>query len=190
MRVEHFTYRQARWFTGTYVKLSTTILTVNLKTACARHHAMDLVTITQANGIQIVVSAIDVDRVAPYKWYVLGQYLFCQKLQVFLHHHIIGARPSDVPEDYVVDHANRQKFDVSRPNLRWVTCSFNVWNRDTPRSSTNPYKGVRLDKNPEKSGQQNFAGNIWVPSQLLERRFSFTQLQFSRSGLTGHPLLT
>jgi hypothetical protein len=34
----------------------------------------------------------------------------------------------DVPEDWVIDHKNRNKLDNTRENLRWVSRSFNAWN--------------------------------------------------------------
>jgi hypothetical protein len=34
--------------------------------------------------------------------------------------------PCDVPEDWVIDHKNRNKLDNTRENLRWVSRSFNA----------------------------------------------------------------
>ena len=104
---------------------------------------MDLVQLTIQIGIVVTLSAVDYDRVAAQQWVIFNKYLFCGKLGVFLHHYIMGPRPADVPEDYVLDHANRQKHDVSRPNLRWVTRSFNNWNRIFTPSLTKAYLYTR-----------------------------------------------
>lgn len=36
--------------------------------------------------------------------------------------------PAHVPEDWVIDHADRNRLNNTRGNLRWVSRSFNAWN--------------------------------------------------------------
>lgn len=91
-----------------------------------------------------VVSKCDVERVMKHKWRMWGRYPF-SKTAGQLHHFIIGARPSNVPGDWVVDHANGDDLDATRPNLRWVTQQFNAWNRKQ-KEGTSKYRGLRLEK--------------------------------------------
>lgn len=102
---------------------------------------MDTVQLTIADGSVVTISADDHDRVIDHKWRLRGGYPFCKALNMSLHAFIIGQRPSHIPENYVIDHGNRNKFDASHPNLRWVTPAFNMWNRVFVTSS--PYRGVQ-----------------------------------------------
>ena len=61
-----------------------------------------------------------------------------------MHRLVIGARPDGIPEDYVVDHIDRNKRNNRRANLRWVSTSFNIWN--TFKQGSSRYKGVAWDK--------------------------------------------
>ena len=76
----------------------------------------------------IVISAEDLDDVLKYRWHLWDGYPYCHTVGK-LHNFIVGARPDDVPADWVIDHANRNRFDASRSNLRWVSPDFNAWNR-------------------------------------------------------------
>jgi hypothetical protein len=53
-------------------------------------------------------------------------YAYCGSVTV--HSIIMGPRPEDVPEDWLIDHADRNKLNNVRSNLRWVSPSFNRWN--------------------------------------------------------------
>jgi hypothetical protein len=68
-----------------------------------------------------------------------------------MHRLVIGARPDGIPEDYVVDHIDRNKRNNRRANLRWVSTSFNIWNIIAKQSSSR-FKGVNWDK----------AGRCWT----------------------------
>jgi hypothetical protein len=59
---------------------------------------------------------------------------------------LLGERPCDVPEDWVIDHKNRNKLDNTRENLRWVSRSFNAWNavRKDSAKMTSRFRGVTL----------------------------------------------
>ena len=107
---------------------------------------MDTVALKIQDGTEVTISAVDYDRMSKHKWTFFKKYPYAADIGCFLHHYIIGARPTDVPEEYVVDHANRNKTDASIPNLRWVSPSFNSWNRSTSVISSTPYKGVHWDR--------------------------------------------
>lgn len=94
------------------------------------------------NGVIVTISAEDLPEVSKHKWRLgAGGYPQGGPDNRPLHHFIMGPRPGDVPDDYVLDHANRRSLDASRPNLRWVSRSFNGWNKvtDPPASG---YRGV------------------------------------------------
>lgn len=102
---------------------------------------MDTTRLDIGSGVIITLSSVDYERVNQYKWHIWNGYPFSNELRCYLHHFVSGPRPRDVPEDYVLDHANRNEHDVSQPNLRWVSRSFNSWNRK--HKSTEGYLGVR-----------------------------------------------
>jgi hypothetical protein len=147
----------------------------------------------------VVVSKRDVERVRKYKWVIWGEsgYPHCKAAGGSLHHLIIGERPSNVPEDWVVDHANGNKFDATRMNLRWVSPRFNAWNRATKNNSSK-YRGVQpyFDRWKGKSLQQRLGlfetereagiacakhailefGEWAMTSQVLQATFTHTEL--------------
>ena len=81
-------------------------------------------------GIFVNVSAEDFDRVSQHVWRIWDGYPYSKKLDCRLHQFIAGQRPDDVPAEWVVDHADRDIYNADKSNLRWVTPSFNSWNRD------------------------------------------------------------
>jgi hypothetical protein len=95
------------------------------------------------------VSGCDIDRVAPRTWQVRNGYPNHRELGN-LHHIVLGPRPKNVPDDWVIDHKNRNKLDNTRENLRWVCRSFNSWNVAPQQNCTSKYKCVYWDKNRNK----------------------------------------
>lgn len=96
------------------------------------------------------VSAVDFERVSEHRWSLYGGpdgYAYGSKF-VKMHKFIIGERPDNVPENWVIDHKDRDKLNNSRSNLRWVSQSFNTWNVSIEGTST--YKGVCWAKNKNK----------------------------------------
>lgn len=90
-----------------------------------------------------------------------------------VHSIIMGPRPDDVPKDWVIDHADRDKLNNTRENLRWVSRSFNIFNqvrggRDKPVASR--FRGV---KHPQKNGPRwcacGGAGNAHIGYFTTER---------------------
>jgi hypothetical protein len=59
-----------------------------------------------------------------------------------LHSLVMGPRPADVPETWVIDHADRNKLNNTRENLRWVSKSFNAWNKKTTTNKFSDFRGV------------------------------------------------
>lgn len=94
---------------------------------------------------EVTVSLEDYDWVVKCTWYLNdyardGQY---RKLHII----IMGERPADIPADYVIDHADRNKLNNARGNLRWVSQQFNTWNVAIGADS---FKGVSWDKSRNK----------------------------------------
>ena len=108
------------------------------------------------------VSGCDIDRVAPRIWHVRNGYPNNGDLGN-LHHVVLGPRPKNVHDDWVIDHKNRNKLDNTRQNLRWVSMSFNAWNVAPQPNSTSKYKCVYWDKNRNK----------WVARVLRKCQGSF-----------------
>lgn len=90
------------------------------------------------------VSVVDFNKVSEHKWRLLGEYAVSVKL-LKMHQFVIGERPDDIPDDWVIDHKDRDKLNNCQSNLRWVSQSFNCWNTLTKGKS--PYKGVCKPKN-------------------------------------------
>lgn len=101
-------------------------------------------TVPVRGGLQAIVSAEDYDRVVQCRWALWGKYPWSKQAESKLHNFVFGARPEGVADTYVLDHIDRNPLNATRSNLRWVSPSFNVWNRtySNSRSITNPYIGV------------------------------------------------
>lgn len=92
-------------------------------------------------GEEFIVSDNDYDRVVAHEWRLWDGYPDNLCLGS-LHQFIIGERPSDVPDNYVIDHANRDVLDARRSNLRWVSKSWNAFNVSLRVNTTSRFKGV------------------------------------------------
>lgn len=103
---------------------------------------MDLVIAWKNQNLTCCVDKSDYDFLKQYTWTIWGGYPYTEKLGP-LHHHVMGERPIDVPKDYVRDHADRNRFNAQKNNMRWVSRSFNTWNylRESVNSSSQ-FRGV------------------------------------------------
>lgn len=101
--------------------------------------------------LSAIVSGTDYDSVMNHSWHIgfLG-YPTTSPTGIGKLHQFILPRTPDIPEKYVIDHANRNKLDATRENLRFVSSSFNNWNRAVPTSASSKFKGVRQDKTKQK----------------------------------------
>lgn len=100
-----------------------------------------------------VVSNCDYDRVSSYRWHrVKGRRTFYASAKVEgketrMHQLLMGK----APEGHVIDHANINGLDNTRPNLRFLTRPQNAQNTaDRPRRSK--YRGVSWSKIGQKWG--------------------------------------
>ena len=93
------------------------------------------------NNKKVIISKIDYERVIQHKWYMWDGYVHNNKVG-YLHTFIMGGRPEKIPDSYVIDHKNREPLNNSRPNLRYVSKSFNSWNSMTQHRSSSRFKGV------------------------------------------------
>lgn len=93
-------------------------------------------------GKYALVSAGDLGKVIGYRWSPWGAYAKSQARggPGMMHSLIMGDRPDGIPDDWVIDHKNRDTFDNRRDNLFWVSTSWNGWNREI--TGISKYKGV------------------------------------------------
>lgn len=96
--------------------------------------------IGKGTGKFTLVDAADHELASKIRCTIWDNYAWNSDYGKGLQHLIAGKRPDDVPEDYVLDHKNRDKLDNRRANLQWVSISFNSWNVE-PRGESE-YKGV------------------------------------------------
>ena len=93
------------------------------------------------------VSAVDFDRVSKYRWRLYSGYANSDNVGT-MHKFVLGERPENIPQDWVIDHKNRDKLNNSQSNLRFVPQSFNNWN--VPIIGTSRYKSVSWEKSSGK----------------------------------------
>lgn len=88
------------------------------------------------------ISAIDFEKCEKIKWYEdksqSPNYPYNMSYGR-LHLFIMNPRPDDIDPLFVVDHKDRDPFNASRENLRFVSLSFNAYNRASP---VNQFKGT------------------------------------------------
>ena len=95
----------------------------------------------------------DYELVANHKWYCLANGYGARdiwlgkgkKKTVYLHRVILNAQDGEY-----VDHANRNKLDNRRSNLRICSQVENAWNSKRRKDNNSGYKGVSWDKSRNK----------------------------------------
>lgn len=92
-------------------------------------------------GIVALVSKCDEQKASEYTWYIWNGYANANAVGA-LSYLIIGDRPADVPSDWVVDHIDNNKLNNCRSNLRWVSESFNAWNKPNRKGCSSKFRGV------------------------------------------------
>ena len=101
------------------------------------------------DGKVVQISECDYERVSKHRWRFWFEYAGCQSLGMQLHQFIIGPKPADIPDDYVVDHVDGNKSNNTLNNLRYVSRAFNSFNRQYPLGSSK-FRGVRWNKGTNK----------------------------------------
>jgi hypothetical protein len=88
-----------------------------------------------------------------------------------LHAFILGKRPDHIPEDWVIDHKDRDKLNNCRENLRWVSPAFNAWNidRSDRKQSHSQYPGVSKSCSVVKTWRARAVGGHHIGFYLTER---------------------
>lgn len=69
---------------------------------------------------------------------------------IYIHSEIMTRNNIERPENYVIDHINRDPSDNRRENLRFVPRSVNSYNRGSKTVSDNPFRGVFFKKQCNK----------------------------------------
>lgn len=97
--------------------------------------------ILSVGGENVLIDSADFEAFTKVKWTLWSGYAVHPKVGR-MHRLVIGARPDGIPEDYVVDHIDRNKRNNRRANLRWVSPSFNSWNVVVKSSKRSRLRGV------------------------------------------------
>ena len=120
------------------------------------------------NGRVTTVSDEDHDHLARYPWYFAGRYVrrnVCRengkKSTVLMHRQIMGLRVGDKQH---IDHANGNKLDNSRANLRFCNMSQNLANSQGPVRGVSRYRGVSWQK---RSGRWQAHCSAHSPNSYL-----------------------
>jgi len=105
--------------------------------------AAGLKRIPLGDGRYVYVDAADFDWLSQWKWHITGGYAarIQQDKTIFMHRQIMNP-----PAGMIVDHANRNKMDNSRANLRVCTRDENMQNRGKSVGCSSRFKGVSYDK--------------------------------------------
>lgn len=120
------------------------------------HRGMKVIKLTQ--GYETLVDDADYEELAKYSWYYKkspdgkGGYAVRnseygkdkRRTTLRLHRQLM-----DTPPGFETDHANGNKLDNRRSNLRIVTKNQNQWNRRKQRGSSR-YKGVSWNKQNQR----------------------------------------
>lgn len=114
--------------------------------------------IKMAKNKFVLVDEDDYDYLMQWNWHFFGGYAKNAK-QGFMHRLLMN------PGDLYVDHANGNKLDNRRANLRVCTHSQNMMNRPMSSSNSSGYKGVFFNKQCNKwmslisaNGKSNYLG--------------------------------
>lgn len=123
----------------------------------------------------VLFDSQDKEIVNPYGWginyqgYVYASYVKsrCNEAKLLMHRLIMGLTVND---GKIVDHANMNRLDNRRSNLRLCTRSQNQFNQKPGRSKKSPYKGVCYDKGRwmariSMNGKKIFLGIFDTPEQ-------------------------
>jgi len=90
-----------------------------------------------------IIDEPDMPKASEFNWYVttLGYVRSTTEPRVWLHRLILGDKVG-----FVVDHANGNKLDNRRSNLRHATRSQSQCNRRPPKSNKSGFAGIRFFK--------------------------------------------
>ena len=92
-----------------------------------------------------IIDIEDIEKCKNIKWHIVNKYTYSDKLG-YLHHLILGKPPTG----FEIDHANGNKLDNRKINLRFCTSSQNNYNQKLRTDNTSGYKGVRFNKHANK----------------------------------------
>jgi hypothetical protein len=98
-------------------------------------------------GYYALVDAADYEVLSQYNWRFYNGYAARQqgRKTIYMHRQI-----ADPPDGMMVDHANRNKRDNRRANLRVCTRRENILNQASKRTSRSRFKGVEYRKGRDK----------------------------------------
>jgi hypothetical protein len=109
------------------------------------------------NGFYTYVDAADCEWLSQWMWHLINGYAgrWENGKQVYMHRQIMQP-----PKGMKVDHANRNKLDNTRDNLRLCTQRENILNQGAKRGSASKFKGVAYRK--YRSGRRKCYAQIRI----------------------------
>jgi len=114
-------------------------------------------------GYYALVDAADYETLSQYNWRFYNGYAARQQGRKTIYMHRQIAEP---PDGMMVDHANRNKLDNRRSNLRVCTRRENILNQAGKQTSRSRFKGVEYRKGSDKCFARIRVGGkrLWLGS--------------------------
>jgi hypothetical protein len=133
----------------------------------------DIKRIPVSDGQYALVDAADHEWLSRHHWHLWNGYAARQEKHKTIYMHREIMQPA---EGMVVDHANRNKLDNCRSNLRVCTRQENMCNRGKDAGPSSRFKGVGYSKEHRK-----WRARIWFESQRIWLGYFVDEIEAARA---------
>lgn len=112
------------------------------------------------NGGVTIVDDEDFDNLTKFKWRCVNGYAArCQNLQGVIVMFYVHREVLNLPSHLMVDHANRDKLDNRKENLRATDSTHNAGNKGMRSDNTTGFKGVSKIRNKYRATIRKYG--VW-----------------------------
>ena len=125
-----------------------------------------LIKVIYPNGQVFTICRTGIELFISHEWTVLTKYLVCR--QGFFHKMLLPCLPNQV-----IDHKNRDYYDLRLSNLRACSYKENMRNRGKFKNSKNTYKGVRYSE--DRLRPRPWQARVYVDGRRYTKRFATEQ---------------